>query len=94
MSKFFIDSNICVYAFDKTDLLKRQKAFDLISKSPVISAQVIIETYNACYRKLKLSREVCEQNTLILCDVAQIFEINSYTFKKAVALLFKPSTVV
>lgn len=89
MNKFFIDSNICIYAFDKTDVLKRQKAFDLISQSPVISAQVIIETYNACYRKLKLNREVCEENTLILCDIAQVFEITPDTFKKAISLTKK-----
>jgi predicted nucleic acid-binding protein len=84
MSKFFIDSNICVYAFDKSDTRKSQKAFDLISQSPVISSQVIIETYNACYRKLKLPQDVCDENTLFLCDLAQVTEINNEVIKKAI----------
>ena len=85
MSSFFIDSNICVYAFDKTNDLKREKAFELMSKTPYLSSQVIIETYNACKRKLKLPVEVCEENTLFLCDIANVFAINAEVIKKAVS---------
>ena len=86
MSNFFIDSNICVYAFDKTHALKRKRALDLITQNPVISSQVIIETYNACYRKLKLPQTVCDENTLLLCDITHVTEITSGVIKKAVSL--------
>jgi predicted nucleic acid-binding protein len=85
-NKSFIDSNICVYAFDKTDITKRQKAFDLISQSPVISSQVVIETYNVCYKKLKLPEAVCEENTLFLCDLTEVAEMNTEVFKKVIEL--------
>ena len=86
MNSFFIDSNVCVYAFDKTDDLKRQKAFELIRQYPHTSSQVIIETYNACYRKLKLSSDICDENTLYLCDITQVVEINSWVIRKAISL--------
>ncbi len=85
-NSIFIDSNICVYAFDKTDMRKTHKALDLISLSPAISPQVIIETYNACYRKLKLPQEVCEENTLFLCDITEVFPIDADVFRTAVKI--------
>lgn len=86
MNSFFIDSNICIYAFDKTDAQKQQTAFELLGTNPTISAQVIIETYNACYRKLRLAQEVCEENTIILCDLANVFEVNAATIRYAIAV--------
>jgi predicted nucleic acid-binding protein len=86
MNNIFIDSNICVYAFDRTDARKQQKAFDLIGQSPLITSQVIIETFNACNKKLKLPQTVCEENTLFLCDLTNIWPINSDTIKTAVFL--------
>lgn len=84
MSKIFLDSNICVYAFDRTNSKHREVALDAISQFPVISSQVIIETYNACYKKLKLSKEICDENTLFLCDITQVVELNTIVFKTAV----------
>lgn len=43
MNKFFIDSNICIYAFDKSNAAKQQKAFELLEAFPFISSQVVIE---------------------------------------------------
>lgn len=54
MNNFFIDSNICVYAFDNSDEYKQQVAFNLLENKPFVSSQVVIEIYNACYKKLKI----------------------------------------
>ncbi len=52
--KFFLDSNICLYLFDK-DESKSEKAKSLIDDFPIISTQVINENINVCLRKLKLT---------------------------------------
>ena len=85
MSKIFLDSNICIYAFDKTDNRKRQIAFELLRQFPCISSQVVIETYNACARKLKFAVEICDENTLFLCDITEVFEINAEVIKTAIS---------
>ncbi len=84
MSRIFLDSNICIYTFDKADSYKSNKAIELISQFPCISSQVIIETYNACSKKLKFSPEVCEENTLFLCDITSVVPINEEVLKKAI----------
>jgi predicted nucleic acid-binding protein len=56
----FLDSNIFVYATDRTDKLKRKKAREIISKygrnnnAGVISTQVLQEFYSVATRKLSL----------------------------------------
>lgn len=87
MNSIFIDSNICVYAFDKSAPQKQRKAFDLLKDCPCLSSQVIIESYNACHKKLKLSQAVCEETVLLLTDIGRIVEIKDATIRSAI--LFK-----
>jgi len=55
--KFFLDTNICIYAFD-TDSRKKEKALDLIiSNQATVSTQVLMETANVALKKLKLKHE-------------------------------------
>jgi len=55
--KFFLDSNICVYAFG-TDGKKKEKALDLIiGNQSTISTQVLMETANVAVKKLNFSQE-------------------------------------
>lgn len=84
MNNYFIDSNICVYAFDKSDEHKRQTAFNLLNNKPFVSSQVIIETYNACYKKLKIEAHACEVIVLHLCNITDIVEISDETFRRAI----------
>lgn len=86
MSDVFLDSNICVYAFDKSAPKKQQKAFDLLKERPFLSSQVIIESYNACHKKLELAQTVCEETVLFLTDISRIVEINDDTIRAAIAL--------
>ena len=58
--KFFLDSNVCIYAFD-TDGKKKEKALDLIvSNQATISTQVLMETANVAGKKLKFNQEEIE----------------------------------
>lgn len=85
MNNYFIDSNICIYAFDKSNEHKQEVAFNLLERKPFVSSQVIIETYNACYKKLKIEVHACESIVMHLCNITDIVEINDETFRKAIA---------
>jgi predicted nucleic acid-binding protein len=55
--KFFLDSNVCIYAFD-IDNTKKAKALDLIiSNQATVSTQVLMETANVAAKKLKIKQE-------------------------------------
>ena len=58
--KYFIDTNVLVYSFDKTSKIKQRKAQKLISaalsdSSGIISYQVLQEFINLATRKFKSS---------------------------------------
>lgn len=91
MNRIFLDSNICIYAFAGVTDYKFHVAFQLLSSNPkpFISSQVLIETYNASFRKLKLSSGICEENTLILCDIAEIVSLNDIVFRIAISFIKK-----
>lgn len=84
MNNIFLDSNICIYAFDKADAIKQQKAFELLKEEPFLSSQVIIESYNASRKKLKLPLDVCEEQVLFLIDLTKIVEISNNTIRTAI----------
>jgi len=87
MSSFFFDSNICVYMFDGAEPAKQDKAIALLKDTtPRISSQVVIETYLACSRILKLPKEVCEQNVRMLCCMMDVFSIRSQDFELAICI--------
>jgi predicted nucleic acid-binding protein len=55
--KFFLDTNVCIYAFD-IDGRKKEKAVNLItSNQAIVSTQVLMETANVALKKLKLKHE-------------------------------------
>ena len=80
MSDLFLDANICIYAFDKAEPVKQATAKALLSQHPCISSQVVIETFLACSRKLKIPQSTCEDNTRFLCDITSITPIDSSVF--------------
>ena len=58
--KFFLDSNVCIYAFDM-DGKKKEKALDLIvSNQATVSTQVLMETANIAGKKLKFNQKEIE----------------------------------
>ena len=85
----FLDSNICVYAFDESVKHKQEKALELFGNKPCISSQVLIETYNVCHKKLKFTKTDCEENTLYLSHVCFIVPINTNVILKSVEIARK-----
>lgn len=83
MNNFFIDSNICVYAFDNSDEYKQQVAFNLLENKPFVSSQVVIEIYNACYKKLKIegsaSKSIVFKNKYQLSFLDAIIVSSAYS---------------
>ena len=51
MTKYFLDSNVCIYAFSTFEIDKQNIALALLENKFVVSPQVIIETYNTLKRK-------------------------------------------
>ncbi|NCO54948.1 MAG: VapC toxin family PIN domain ribonuclease [Bacteroidetes bacterium CG02_land_8_20_14_3_00_31_25] len=86
MNNIFLDSNVCVYAFDKSEPKKQQKAFDLLKENPCLSSQVVIESYNACLKKLELTQKICEEYVLFLTNISRIVEINDKTICSAISI--------
>jgi len=86
MNNIFLDSSNCVYAFNKSEPKKQQKAFDLLREHPCPSSQVIIESYNACLKKMELTQKVCEEYILFLAGISRIVKINDSTIRIAIAI--------
>lgn len=86
MSEHFVDTNICVYAFDNSEPLKKEKAKSVLKERPSISSHVVIQTYLTCFRKLKLPQQVCDGNTRFLCDITSIAPIDSSVFSLALTI--------
>ena len=90
--KYFLDTNILVYAYDKTDPSKQQKAQDLLkeglkSEKAVISSQVLSEFYVTLTQKLPqpLSRKEAKAQIVLLSalevipvDVQVIYQAIDY----------------
>jgi predicted nucleic acid-binding protein len=72
MSVEFVDTNVLIYAHDRSTGRKHEKAVDLLSRlfaerARAISTQVLIEFYSAATRKLKFKSAEAEE---VLIDMA------------------------
>ncbi|MEI6489543.1 MAG: PIN domain-containing protein [Bacteroidota bacterium] len=77
--RVFADTNIVIYVFDKKTP-KQNKAREIVRNNATISSQVIIESLNVCIRKLKLSKEKANQNSMFLLKCCQYYAIEPSTF--------------
>src|SRR5271170_3412958 len=64
-NKVFFDTNVLVYQFDQSDLIKQRQAIDLIErhildKQAVISSQVVQEFMNVALKKFSNKLSVSE----------------------------------
>ena len=75
--KVFVDSNILIYAYSKTEPDKRQKAQDAIDKNnSIISIQVINEFSSNCLKKFnKTHEEIIE----VVQEITRNFPITQVT---------------
>lgn len=87
--KFFIDTNILVYTFDSTNLLKQKKAQALVNEaitnySGVISYQVVQEFLNVATKKFATPLTIAEAklyltNLLLpLCEIYPSADLYQY----------------
>jgi len=87
--KFFLDTNILVYTFDATVLVKQQIARELVStalnlQQGIISYQVVQEFLNVATRKFSLPLTLADANTYldkVLTPLCEIFPCMNYYSK-------------
>ena len=72
MTKYFLDSNICIYAFSTFDINKQNTAITLLNNNFIISPQVIIATYNALKRKKIVLPTQLDDVVIMLLNTATI----------------------
>ena len=82
----FIDTNIILYAYSKTELEKSEIANKLIfeNKNSMVSSQVINETINILYKKYQLNSEQIED---VILEIDNSLEICNFTIKTQVKAL-------
>ena len=81
--KFFLDSNVCIYAFD-IDSKKKEKALDLIVRNQAtVSTQVLMETSNVAAKKLKFKPEKIQLSVDYITTFCLLHIIELSTIKLA-----------
>ena len=82
----FIDTNIILYAYSKTELNKSEIANKLIfeNKNSMVSNQVLNETINILYKKYQLNSEQIED---VILEIDSSLEICNFTIKTQVKAL-------
>ena len=82
--RVFIDTNILVYLYSKTEPQKKQIVLKLLSsKNVIISTQVISEFVWVMYRKFGVERENLKIIGNRLLEKLEVVSINPKTVKKA-----------
>jgi len=78
--KVFIDSNIILYAYSRTEPSRREVANALIFSTPdaLISTQVINEVTNILYKKFRLDSKGIEA---VIDEIAGVFSIVNFTLE-------------
>ena len=80
---FFLDTNVCIYAFD-TDSRKKEKALDLItSNQATVSTQVLMETSNVAFKKLKFKHEQIQLSIEYITSLCSLHIVELSTIKLA-----------
>lgn len=86
MNKVFVDSNILLYLID-TDAHKKNRAADILTLKPCISAQVLTEVANVCKRKFSYSKNELLNLWLDLLSDCDFVSTDHLTFHNAIALV-------
>lgn len=89
--KCLIDTNILVYAFDKNDEQKMQKASSFIKKLkqddfPLISVQCLEEFFNVATKKMGFSKKIALEITEQLSKMFPVYEITKNSVLQAIKL--------
>ncbi len=84
-----IDTNVLIYVYDSSDVLKRQLAIELLSDNPHVPAQVISECLNTLRRLLPIAKEKLLILTADLFADCPIIPIHVSTLREASLLVKK-----
>ncbi|MBI2966929.1 MAG: PIN domain-containing protein [Bacteroidetes bacterium] len=78
--RFFIDSNVCLYLFDKDEPEKSSKAKELLKEVPIVSTQVLAETANVLIKDFDFSKEETRQSVCFIRNNSEVIQITSQLF--------------
>jgi predicted nucleic acid-binding protein len=84
--RIFVDSNILLYLFAKSEIHSNFAKGLLVEKKYFISTQVVNENVNVCIKKFKFPKEKAFKHGQILLDKFNICIIQDSTIKKAFAV--------
>ena len=85
IDKVFLDTNIVLYALDKSSV-KQQISINLLQSNPIISTQVLNEFSNICVKKLKLDIEQITDLVGVLSSDLEVKLFDANTILKALSL--------
>ncbi|MGZ8918610.1 MAG: PIN domain-containing protein [Methylobacter sp.] len=87
MSKYFLDTNIILYAYSNSEPLKADKANALIFEGEsIISLQVINEFVNVCLKKLRLKENAVSAAILEITSATHVVGFSLSTQLQALQL--------
>lgn len=85
-AEVFLDSNVCVYLFDK-DGRKKSIAMDLLlGRKVVVSTQVLMETANVARRKLGLDSSQIHKAVDFICSLSAVQPITKLHVEQAMTI--------
>jgi predicted nucleic acid-binding protein len=88
--KIFLDTNILIYAYSKTELDKRKIAHEILrTKTFVISTQVINEFIWVMCRKYQVEKEKLQMIGNRFLKMFEVVIINLHTIQKALNIFTK-----
>jgi predicted nucleic acid-binding protein len=84
--KIFVDTNIIIYAYSKTDIIKNKIANETIflNYKPLISTQVVNEVANILFKKFKIEVDDIEN---VLLEISDIFKIVNFSLTTQIKAL-------
>ncbi len=85
MNKYFIDTNVLIYAYSNDEPEKNEKANEVIfTDNTLISLQVINEFSNTCLRKLKITPQKIISS---LEEISNIIKVTAFTHSTQIKAL-------
>ena len=80
----FLDINVLVYLYSKTELNKSARISSIISVyQRIISTQVLNEFCNVCIRKMSFPVMFIKRAVEEICEMSELYEVNDLTIVKA-----------
>ena len=83
----FLDTNVFVYLYSKTELNKSARISSVIGAyQRIISTQVLNEFCNVCIRKMKFPAMFIKRAVEEICEMSELYEVNDLTIVNALSI--------